>query len=297
MNLAILSQKSTIYSTRRLIEAARERGHNVHRYNHLNFVIIMEGKKPYLYYNNQKISGLDAVIPRIGASATFYGSAVINQFQVMDVYTTVTSESLWRARDKFTSLQLLSRVGVGTPKTIFTNYSGRVDEIIAGVGGPPLVIKLLEGTQGYGVILAESVRGAKSVIEAFNKTRTRIIVQEFIKESSGTDIRAFVVGRRVVAAMRRKATKRGEFRSNLHQGGIGEAIELTDIERKTALKAAATMGLDVAGVDMLQSNRGPLVIEVNASPGLEGIEKYTGVDVARKIVMYIERQVKKKIGR
>jgi len=294
MNLAILSQKSTIYSTRRLMEAARERGLEVRRYNHLNFVIVMEGKKPYLYYNNQKIEGVDAIVPRIGASVTFYGSAVINQFQMMGVYTPVTAEALWRARDKLTSLQHLSQVGVGTPKTVFTNYSSKVDEIIEAVGGPPLIIKLLEGTQGYGVILGESVRGAKSVIEAFNKTKTRIIVQEFIKESSGTDIRAFVVGRRVVAAMRRRATRKGEFRSNIHQGGVAEAIELTDAERKTALKAAATMGLDVAGVDMLQSKRGPLVIEVNASPGLEGIEKYTGIDVARKIIMYTERQVKKR---
>jgi len=294
MNLAILSQKSTIYSTRRLIEAAQERGLNVRRYNHLNFVIVMEGKKPYLYYNNQKIEDVDAIIPRIGASATFYGSAVINQFQMMNVYTPVTSEALWRARDKLTSLQHLSQVGVATPKTVFTNYSSKVDEIIEAVGGPPLVIKLLEGTQGYGVILAESTRGAKSVIEAFNKTKTRIIVQEFIKESSGTDIRAFVIGRRVVAAMRRKATRKDEFRSNLHQGGIAEAIELTDIERKTALKAAATIGLDIAGVDMLQSKRGPLVIEVNASPGLEGIEKTTGINVARKIIMYTERQVRKR---
>ncbi len=296
MNFAVLSQKSTIYSTRRLLEAGRSRGINIRQIPHLQCIIMMENKKPRLFYNNQEITGIDAIIPRIGASASFYGSAVINQFQMMNVETTVSSEALWKSRDKLISLQLLSRVGVETPKTVFTNYSNKVDEVLDMVGGPPLVIKLLEGTQGYGVILAESRRGAKSVIEAFNKTRTRIIVQEFIEESAGTDIRAFVVGRRVVAAMRRTATREGEFRSNLHQGGTAEPIELTDIERKTALKAAATMGLDVAGVDMLQSNRGPLVLEVNASPGLEGIEKTTNVDVARKIIMYLERKVKKAQG-
>lgn len=296
MNFAVLSQKSTIYSTRRLLEAGRSRGINIRQIPHLQCIIMMENKKPRLFYNNQEITGIDAIIPRIGASASFYGSAVINQFQMMNVETTVSSEALWKSRDKLISLQLLSRVGVETPKTVFTNYSNKVDEVLDMVGGPPLVIKLLEGTQGYGVILAESRRGAKSVIEAFNKTRTRIIVQEFIEESAGTDIRAFVVGRRVVAAMRRTATREGEFRSNLHQGGTAEQIELTDIERKTALKAAATMGLDVAGVDMLQSNRGPLVLEVNASPGLEGIEKTTNVDVARKIIMYLERKVKKAQG-
>ncbi len=296
MNFAVLSQKSTIYSTKRLLEAGVQREHNIIRIPHLKCIIMMENKKPHLYYNGREVKGIDAIIPRIGASASFYGAAVINQFEMMNVITTVTAEALWRSRDKLTSLQLLSRVGVRTPRTVFTNYSSNVDEVIDMVGGPPLIIKLLEGTQGYGVILAESHRGAKSVIEAFNKTRTRIIVQEFIKESAGSDIRAFVIGRRVVASMRRTATRKGEFRSNLHQGGIAEPIELTDLERKTALKAAATMGLDVAGVDMLQSNRGPLVLEVNASPGLEGIEKTTDVDVARKIIMYLERKVKKQRG-
>ena len=236
------------------------------------------------------LDDIDAVIPRIGASVTFYGTAVVRQFEMMKVFTAVESQALVRSRDKLRSLQILARAGVGLPKTVFTNYAKDVDHVIESVGGAPLVLKLLEGTQGLGVVLAETHNAANSVIEAFNGLKARVIAQQFIKESGGADIRAFVVDGVVVGAMKRQG-KEGEFRSNLHRGGSASLIELTDEEDTTAIKAAKAMGLGVAGVDMLQSSNGPLVLEVNSSPGLEGIEAATNKDIAKEIIRYIERNV------
>ncbi|SDL16047.1 ribosomal protein S6--L-glutamate ligase [Catalinimonas alkaloidigena] len=288
MKIAILSRNASLYSTRRLVEAARKRGHHAEIIDHLKCDLIAEQKNPTIYYRGRYLNDFDAVIPRIGASVTFYGSAVVRQFEMMKVFTAVESQALIRSRDKLRSLQILSRAGLGLPKTVFTNYSKDVDHIIEQVGGAPLIIKLLEGTQGLGVVLADNQKAAKSVIEAFNGLKARIIVQEFIKEAKGADIRAFVVDGEVVGAMKRQA-KEGEFRSNLHRGGSAEVIKLSRAEKSAAIKAASAMGLGVAGVDMLQSARGPLILEVNSSPGLEGIEKATGVDVAGKIVEYLER--------
>ncbi len=290
MNIAILSQKPNIYSTRRLLEAGTERGHRLRIINHLRCKLVIEKNKPQIYYNQQPINNMQAIIPRIGASVTFYGASVIKQFEMMGVHSCTGSESLLRARDKLRSLQLLSMSGLELPKTVFTNYTKNVQQLIESVGGVPLVIKLLEGTQGLGVVLAESTNAAESVIEAFNKIKTRIIVQEFIKESSGTDIRAFVIDGKVVAAMQRKA-KEGEFRSNLHRGGTAFEVTLTPEQESAAIKAANVMGLGVAGVDMLVSKRGPLILEVNASPGLEGIEKTTKQDIAGQIIQYIEKSL------
>ena len=293
LKIAILSRKASLYSTRRLVEAAKERGHEPEVIDHLKCNIIIEKKKPRIYYNDRYLDHFDAVIPRIGASVTFYGAAVVRQFEMMKVFTAVESQALMRSRDKLRSLQVLSRAGLGMPKTVFTNYSRDVDEIIQDVGGPPLVIKLLEGTQGLGVVLAKDENAAHSVIEAFNGLRARVIVQEFIKEAKGADIRAFVVNGEVVGAMKRQG-KEGEFRSNLHRGGTAQIIKLKRNEKAAAVMAARKMGLGVAGVDMLQSKRGPLILEVNSSPGLEGIEKATGLNIAEKIIQYLEQHYNKK---
>src|SRR5699024_2240290 len=245
---------------------------------------------PRILYKGEYIQDVDAIIPRIGASVTFYGTAVVRQFEMMGVFSTTDSEALVRSRDKLRSLQILSRSRLGLPKTVFTNYSNEVEGIIKQVGGTPLVMKLLEGTQGLGVVLAETKNAAKSVIEAFNGLHARVIIQEFIKEAKGEDIRAFVVDNHVVGAMKRKG-KEGEFRSNLHRGGTAEVIDLTDEEEIAAIKAAKAVGLGVAGVDMLQSSRGPLILEVNSSPGLEGIEKATEKNIARNIIKHIEKNV------
>jgi ribosomal protein S6--L-glutamate ligase len=290
MNIAILSRNAGLYSTNRLVEAAEKRGHHVEIIDPLRCDIVIEKKNPEIYYKGRHLDNFQAVIPRIGASVTFYGTAVVRQFEMMHVFTTVESQALVRSRDKLRSLQILSRAGLGLPKTVFTNYSKNVREIIEHVGGAPVVIKLLEGTQGLGVVLAETQNAAESVIEAFNGLQARVIVQEFIKEAGGADIRAFVVDGHVVGSMKRQG-KEGEFRSNLHRGGSAELIELTDEEEVTAIKAARAMSLGVAGVDMLRSARGPLILEVNSSPGLEGIEAATGVDIAKKIIRYIERNV------
>lgn len=256
--------------------------------DHLKCNIEIEKKSPKIFYKGEYLENVDAVIPRIGASVTFYGTAVVRQFEMMKIFTAVESQALVRSRDKLRSLQLLARAGVGLPKTVFTNFSKDVDHVIESVGGAPVVLKLLEGTQGLGVILADTANSAGSVMEAFNGIEARIIVQEFIKEAGGADIRAFVVDGVVVGAMKRQG-KEGEFRSNLHRGGSANIIELSDQEENTALIAAKAMGLGVAGVDMLQSSNGPLVLEVNSSPGLEGIEKATGTDIAKKIIRYVER--------
>ncbi len=290
MKIAILSRNPELYSTKRLVEAAKKRKHEVIVLDHLKCVIELEKKKPRIFYKGSYIDGIDAIIPRIGASVTFYGTAVVRQFEMMGVFSSVKSQSLVNSRDKLRSLQILARAGVGLPKTVFTNYAKDVNHIIESVGGAPMIIKLLEGTQGLGVVLAETHNAANSVIEAFNGLKARVIAQEFVKEAGGADIRAFVVDGHVVGAMKRQGQK-GEFRSNLHRGGSAAVIELSDEEELTAIKAAKAIGLGVAGVDMLQSEKGPLVLEVNSSPGLEGIEMATEKDIARAIIKFIERNV------
>ncbi|MFD2824903.1 30S ribosomal protein S6--L-glutamate ligase [Leeuwenhoekiella polynyae] len=290
MNIKILSRNGNLYSTARLVEAAKKRKHNVEVIDPLKCDLIIEKKKPSVYYKGRYLSETDAIIPRIGASITYYGTAVVRQFEMMGCFTTTESQALVRSRDKLRSLQILSRARLGLPKTVFTNYSRDVAEIIDHVGGAPLIIKLLEGTQGLGVVLAETKNAAESVIEAFNGLQARVIVQEFIKEAKGADIRAFIIDGQVVGAMKRQG-KEGEFRSNLHRGGTAEVITLSDEEENAAIKAAKAMGLGVAGVDMLQSARGPLILEVNSSPGLEGIEKATGKDIAKSVIRYIERGI------
>lgn len=294
MNIAILSRNAKLYSTRRLKEAGEKRGHNVEIIDHMKCVLYIEKKNPMVLYQGRKLDYFDAVIPRIGASVTFYGAAVVRQFEMMKVFTAVESQALIRSRDKLRSLQILSRAGLGLPRTIFMDYSRDTEGVIEAVGGAPVVIKLLEGTQGLGVVLAENKKAAQSVIEAFHGLRTRIIVQEFIKEAKGTDIRAFVVNGEVVGAMKRQAMREGEFRSNLHRGGKATIIKLSRAEKHAALTATKKMGLGVAGVDMLPSKRGPLIVEVNSSPGLEGIEGTTGVNIAGKIIEYMEQQATRK---
>jgi ribosomal protein S6--L-glutamate ligase len=290
MKIAILSRNPRLYSTQRLVEAGTKLGHEMKVIDHLKCDLVIEKKNPSIVYNNRRLEDFDAVIPRIGASVTFYGTAVVRQFEMMKVFTAVESQALVRSRDKLRSLQILSRAGLGLPKTVFTNDTKNVNQVISEVGGSPLIIKLLEGTQGLGVVLAENDKAAESVLEAFHGLKARVIVQEFIKEAMGADIRVFVVGGAVVGAMKRQA-KEGEFRSNLHRGGTAELIELTDEEETMAIKAAKAMGLGVAGVDLLQSARGPLILEVNSSPGLEGIEKATGQNIAGKIIKYISQNV------
>lgn len=293
MRIAVLSRNPKLYSTKRLIEAIIKRGHEGLVIDHLKCDIIMDDKGPLIFYKGEKLSKIDAVIPRIGASVTFYGTAVVRQFEMMNVFSAVESQAITRSRDKLRSLQILSRSGIRMPKTAFTNFSKEENKVIKHIGKAPIVIKLLEGTQGLGVVLAETDKAAKSVVEAFESLKTRVILQEFIKEAGGADIRAFIVNGEVVGAMKRQG-KEGEFRSNLHRGGQANIIKLSREEKSSALNAAKSMGLAIAGVDMLQSARGPLVLEVNSSPGLEGIEKATGVDIAEKIVEYIENSVAKK---
>lgn len=288
MKIAILSRNQNLYSTKRLIEAGTQKGHEMVVIDHLKCQLEIERKKPRIFYKGVYLTDIDAVIPRIGASVTFFGTAVVRQFEMMKIFTAVESQSLVRSRDKLRSLQILSRAGVGLPKTVFTDYAKDTEHVIEAVGGAPMVIKLLEGTQGLGVVLAESKNAGESILEAFNGLKARVIAQEFIKEAGGADIRAFVVDGRVVGAMKRQG-KEGEFRSNLHRGGSATIIELTDEEENTALKAAKSLGLSIAGVDMLQSNKGPLVLEVNSSPGLEGIEAATGKDIAKEIIKFVER--------
>ncbi len=290
MRIAILSRNPNLYSTRRLYEAGLQRKHEVLIIDHTKCDLIIEKRNPTIIYKGKKLEKVDAVIPRIGASVTFYGTAVVRQFEMMKVFTAIESQALLRSRDKLRSLQILSRAGLGLPKTVFTNYSRNVKEIIQGAGGAPVVVKLLEGTQGLGVVLAETDNAAESVIDAFNGLKVRVIVQEFIEEAQGADIRAFVVDGVVVGAMKRQA-KKGEFRSNLHRGGTAQVIDLTEEEENAALKAARIMGLGICGVDMLQSKLGPLILEVNSSPGLEGIEHATGKNIAKSIIRYVERHV------
>ncbi|MCP4052102.1 MAG: 30S ribosomal protein S6--L-glutamate ligase [Mesoflavibacter sp.] len=288
MNIVILSRNAGLYSTDRLVEEAENRGHKVEVIDPLKCDIIIEKEKPTIYYKDRYLDYVDAVIPRIGASVTFYGCAVVRQFEMMGVFTTVTSDSILQSRDKLKSLQRLSKRGIGMPKTVFTNYSRDVEEVIDHVGGPPVIIKLLEGTQGLGVVLAETKNAAESVLEAFNGLQARVIVQEFIKEAKGADLRALVVDGQVVGAMKRQG-KEGEFRSNLHRGGSAKIIKLSEAELRLAMNASRALKLPVCGVDMLQSERGPLLLEVNSTPGLEGIEKATGKNIAKSIITYLER--------
>ena len=293
MKLAILSREPNSYSTQRLVAAAITLGHEAVVIDHLQCNLVLEKGKPGILYKGERLEGFDAIIPRIGASVTFYGTAVVRQFEMMKVRTAIDSQAIVRSRDKLRSMQILSRAGVGMPKTAFTNYSEDVPAMINQVGGAPVIIKLLEGTQGLGVVLAESAKAAQSVIEAFHNLKARIIVQEFIAESKGADLRAFVVDGKVVGAMKRQG-KEGEFRSNLHRGGSGTLVKLTRTEKAAALLATKALGLGIAGVDMLQSKRGPLVLEVNSSPGLEGIEKATGQDIAGRIIEYTAALASKK---
>jgi ribosomal protein S6--L-glutamate ligase len=288
MKIAVLSRGKNIYSTSQLIEAAEKRGHEAMVLDHMKCVLVIEKGRPHIYYQGKELKDIDAVIPRIGASVTFYGAAVVRQFEMMKIFTAVESQALVRSRDKLRSLQILARAGIGMPKTAFANQTKDIDNLLESVGGAPCVIKLLEGTQGIGVILAENRKAATSVIEAFLKLNAAMLVQEFIREAKGADIRAFVIDGQVVGAMKRQA-KEGEFRSNLHRGGTASVIQLSPEERATAIKATKKLGLGIAGVDMLQSERGPLVMEVNSSPGLEGIQNATGIDIAGKIIEYVER--------
>ncbi len=293
MKIAILSRNSKLYSTKRLKEACEKRGHDVEVIDHMKCVLFIEKRNPMVLYQGRRLDYFDAIIPRIGASVTFYGAAVVRQFEMMKVFTAVESQALIRSRDKLRSLQILSRAGLGLPKTIFMDYSRDTEGIIESVGGAPVIIKLLEGTQGLGVVLAENKKAAKSVIEAFHGLKTRIIIQEFVKEAKGSDVRTFIVNGKIVGSMIRQA-KEGEFRSNLHQGGTAKLYKLSKAEAAAALAAAKHMGLGVAGVDMLPSSRGPLIIEVNSSPGLEGIEGATKADIAGEIVEYLEKNAGKK---
>src|ERR1700736_5015873 len=291
MRLVILSRNEQLYSTRVLVEAARRRGHAVQVLDTLQFDIRVSKRHPELFYHGEPVGPVDAVIPRIGASITFFGLAVVRQFEMMGVFCLNESQAIARSRDKLRCLQLLSRHDIGVPPTVYTRQADHVPACIEKVEGPPVVVKLLQGTQGIGVVLAESTAAASSVIEAFHGLDQNILIQKFIKEANGADMRALVVGRKVVAAMRRQALA-GEFRSNIHRGGTARKLRLPADYRKTALAAARVLGLRVAGVDMIESNEGPMVMEVNSSPGLEGIQKTTGIDVAAAVIEHIEREAK-----
>jgi ribosomal protein S6--L-glutamate ligase len=291
MKIAVLSRNPKLYSTRRLVEACETRGHEVQVFDVLRCYMNVTSMRPEIHYKGEVLEGFEAVIPRIGASVTFYGTAVLRQFEMMGVYPLNESVAITRSRDKLRALQLLARKGIGMPVTGFAHSPDDIEDLIKMVGGAPTVIKLLEGTQGIGVVLAETHKAAESVIEAFMGLKANILAQEFIAEAGGADIRCFVIGEKVVAAMKRQG-KEGEFRSNLHRGGSATLVRITPEERSTATRAARTMGLNVAGVDILRSNHGPVVMEVNSSPGLQGIEEATGKDVAGMIVQFVEKNAK-----
>lgn len=291
MHIAILSRNPNLYSTRRLKEAGEQRGHTVDIIDTMHCYMDITSSKPTVRYKGKELPKYDAVIPRIGASVTFYGAAVVRQFEMVGTFCINESVAISRSRDKLRSLQLLSRKGIGLPRTGFAHHPDKIDDLLKNVGGAPVVIKLLEGTQGIGVVLADTAKAAESIIEAFMGLKANILVQEYIKEAGGADIRCLVIGDKVVAAMKRQAAP-GEFRSNLHRGGSAELVKLSSAERKTAVDAAKTMGLGMCGVDILRANDGPVVMEVNSSPGLEGIEVSTGKDVASMIFDYIEKNAK-----
>ncbi|MEM9012777.1 MAG: 30S ribosomal protein S6--L-glutamate ligase [Pseudomonadota bacterium] len=288
MKFVMLARNPNLYSHKRLKEAAEARGHELDIVNTLRCYMNIASRRPAIFYNGEKLGRYDAVIPRIGASVTFYGLAVLRQFEMMGVFPLNESVAIGRSRDKLRSMQLLAREGIGLPVTTFAHDPKQTEEVLQIAGGAPLVVKLLEGTQGIGVVLADTDRSAKSVIEAFRGANVNILVQEFIKEAGGTDIRALVIGGKVIAAMQRKGAE-GEFRSNLHRGGSAQTIRISPEERATAVRAAKAMGLNVCGVDMLRANHGPVVMEVNSSPGLEGVEKATGIDVAGKVIDHLEK--------
>jgi ribosomal protein S6--L-glutamate ligase len=292
VKIAMLARNPNLYSHKRLVEAAEKRGHTLDIINTLRCVIDITSRHPAISYLGEPLEAYDAVIPRIGASITFYGLAVLRQFEMMGVYPLNESVGIGRSRDKLRSMQLLARDGIGLPITAFAHDPLYADKVLDIVGGAPAVIKLLEGTQGIGVVLADTARSAKSIIEAFRSANVNILVQEFIKEAGGSDIRAFVVDGKVIAAMKRTGAK-GEFRSNLHRGGSAEPVKITPKERSAAVRAAKSMGLNVCGVDMLRSSHGPVVMEVNSSPGLEGVESATGIDIAGKIIEFLEVHAKK----
>ena len=291
MKLALMCRNAELYSHKRIVEAAEQRGHEIDVIDHLRCYINITSHRPTVRYRGEELPYFDCVIPRIGASVTFYGTAVLRQFEMMGVYPVNESVAISRSRDKLRSLQLLARKGIGLPVTVFAHRTSRAEEILDMIGGAPVVIKLLEGTQGIGVVLGETQKGAESIIQAFGGVNTNILVQEFIKEAGGEDIRSIVIGEKVVASMKRKG-KEGDFRSNIHRGGTAEKIKITPEERSTAVRAAKAMGLNFCGVDMLRSNHGPVVMEVNSSPGLEGIENATGVDVAGGLMDFIEKNAK-----
>ena len=291
MKIALMARNATLYSHMRLVEAAEERGHEIEVIDTLRVYINVASHRPDLRYRGERLQGFDAVIPRIGASVTFFGTAVLRQFEMMGVYPLNESVAITRSRDKLRSLQLLARKGIGLPVTVFAHRTSQADDILNMLGGAPVVIKLLEGTQGIGVVLGETPAAAKSMIQAFGGLKANILVQEFIKEAGSQDIRCLVVGDRVVAAMMRQGAE-GDFRSNLHRGGSAQPVKITPEERSTAVRAANIMGLNVCGVDLLRSNHGPVVMEVNSTPGLEGVEKATGIDVAGKIIQFLEKHAK-----
>ena len=291
MNILILSRNKNLYSTGRLVEAGNDHGHNVRVIDYMRCYMNITSRKPTVYYGGESLGKVDAVIPRIGASNTFYGTAVVRQFEMMDSYCLNPSDAISRSRDKLRSLQILAREGINMPVTGYASHTKDIEGVIEKVGSIPLVMKLLQGTQGQGIVLAETRKAAESVMSAFRQLDADIMVQEFVKESSGTDIRAFVVGDEVVAAMQRIAPE-GEFRSNIHRGGSTVQVELTQEEITTAVNASKFLGLSTAGVDLIRSNRGPLILEVNSSPGLQGIESCSGVDVASKIISFIESEKK-----
>ena len=296
MKIAILSRNSKLYSTRRLKEAGEARGHEVDVIDTLHCYMDITQSSPTVRYHGEELPKYDAIIPRIGASVTFYGTAVARQFEMMGTFNVNESVAISRSRDKLRSLQLLSRKGVGLPRTGFANKPDNTRDLIKNVGGAPVVIKLLEGTQGIGVVLAETAKAAESIIEAFMGLKANILVQEFVKEAGGADIRCFVVGEKVVAAIKRQGAE-GEFRSNLHRGGSAQLVRLTKQERAAAINASKVMGLNVCGVDLLQSNNGPMVMEVNSSPGLEGIETVTKKDVAGMVIEFIEKNAKNSLNK
>lgn len=287
MKIAILSRDARLYSTSRIVEAAENRGHDVHVIDYLRCYMNITAHNPQVMYQGEVLEGYDAVVPRIGAPYTFYGTAVVRQFEMANVFCANESQAISRSRDKLRCLQLLARKGIGIPVTAAADSTRDIEGLMKIVGGAPMVIKLVEGTQGIGVVLAETDKAAESVIQAFRGLSANILVQEYIEEAKGSDIRCFVVGKKVIAAMKRQGPP-GEFRSNLHRGGYAEKVKLTPEERSTAVRSAKSMGLNICGVDILRSNHGPVVMEVNSSPGLEGIEAATGVDVATKIVEFIE---------
>jgi ribosomal protein S6--L-glutamate ligase len=293
LNIAILSRNPKIYSTHRLVKAAITRGHNVRVINPLRCYMDITSAKPMIHYREHRLDNFDVIIPRIGASITYYGSAILRQFEMMGVYSLNESTSITRSRDKLRALQILSRSGIGLPTTSYAHSTKMTEKLIKMVGGVPCVIKLIEGTQGKGVILAETHKAAESVIDGLRQMKAHFLVQEFIKESNGCDIRAFVIGDKVVASMMRKA-KDGDFRSNLHRGGTAVPVDISIEEAAMAVNAAKALGLNVAGVDLLRSSRGPLVLEVNSSPGLQGIETSTGLDIAGMIIQYIENNIQSK---